>query len=81
MKRTKTWRIGECCAGGVIQVKISNDKTMVGIRNATWENNETLRTRTFRIGRCGYDVELFLNDITTLYYASKIIEWIKENTK
>ena len=78
---TKTFKIGECCAGGIIQVKISRDKTMIGIRNATWEKNETLAARTYRLGRCGTKIEMYLNDLTSSYYASKIIDWIKENTK
>jgi hypothetical protein len=81
MNKTKTFKIGECCVGGIIQVKISRDKTMIGIRNATWEKNETLGARSFRIGRCSNDIEIYLNDLTTFYYASKIVDWIKENTK
>lgn len=79
MSKTKTWKIGEECVGGIIQVKISEDKTMVGIRNATWGKNETLGARSYRLGRCGHEIELYLNELTSSYYASKIMDWIKEN--
>ena len=75
----KTFKIGECAVGGIIQVRISRDKTMIGIRNATWEENKTLAVRSYRLGRCGSSIELYLNELTTSYYASKIIDWIKEN--
>jgi hypothetical protein len=77
----KTFKLGEYCIGGIIQVGISRDKTMIGIRNSTWEKNQTLAMRSYRLGRCGLNVELYLNELTTPYYASKIIDWIKENVK
>ena len=75
----KTFKIGECCVGGIIQVKISNNKTMIGIRNATWEKNETLAVRLFRWELDSYKLELYLNDLTTSYYACKIRDWITLN--
>lgn len=77
----KTFKIGEECVGGIIEVKISRDKTMIGIRNATWGKNETLAARTYRLGRCGLEFEMYLHGLTTSYYVSKIVEWIEENSK
>jgi len=79
MNKTKTFKIGESCVGGIIQVKISNNKTMIGIRNATWEKNETLAVRLFRWELDSFKLELYLNDLTTSYYACKIRDWITLN--
>lgn len=79
MNKTKTFKIGESCVGGIIQVRISNNKTMIGIRNATWEKNETLAVRLFRWELDSFKLELYLNDLTTSYYACKIRDWITLN--
>jgi hypothetical protein len=78
---TKTFAIGECCVGGIIELKINNTKTCLGIRNATWKEKATLSTRIFRWPLDLFNIEIYLNDLTTSYYASKIINWIQENTK
>tara|TARA_R110000868_G_scaffold367952_1_gene630913 strand:+ start:997 stop:1233 length:237 start_codon:yes stop_codon:yes gene_type:complete len=76
----KTFKIGECCVGGIIQLIISDDKTVVRIRNATMQK-ETIEIRVFRWPLDLFNIEMFLNGLTTSYYASKIMEWIEGKTK
>jgi len=83
MKRTKTWKIGEECEGGIVQVKVSGNDYFPGsitvkILVKEWETGKTLSSQVF--GRIHvYKLESFLNQITTHYHASRIMEWIKEN--
>jgi len=72
----KTFKLGEYCAGGIIEVKINKDKTIIQIRNATFEKNETLEVRLFRWELDSFKLELYLNELTTSYYASKIRDWV-----
>lgn len=83
MNKTKTWKIGECCTGGIIQVKISENayfpgSTTVKILIKDWKTKEILDSQVF--GRIHESkLELFLHDMTTSYHASNVMEWVKEN--
>ena len=83
MNKSKTWKIGEECVGGIIQVKISDNvyfpgSTTVKILIKDWETREILHSPIFgRIHQS--NLELFLHDMTTSYHASKVMEWVKEN--
>jgi len=74
----KTFKLGEYCAGGIIQVIISENKNLVRIRNATMER-ETIEIRQFRWELDSFKLELYLNELTTSYYASKIRDWVTIN--
>lgn len=71
----KTFKLGEYCAGGVIQVMIPENKNLVRIRNATMAG-ETIEIRQFRWELDSFKLELYLNELTTSYYASKIRDWV-----
>lgn len=83
MNKTKTWKIGESCVGGIVQAKISENAyfpqgTTVKILIKDWKTKEILDSQVF--GRIHESrLESFLHDMTTSYYASKIMEWVKEN--
>lgn len=83
MNKTKTWKIGESCIGGVIQAKISENayfpsSTTVKILVKEWNTGEIIHSDIF--GRIHESrLENHLNEMTTSYYASKIMEWVKEN--
>jgi len=79
--RKKTWKIGEYAIGGIIEAKVSQDGNAVGIRNAEYSNNSTISTRLFRWPLDRNNLDLYLNELTTSYYASKIIEWIDKTTR
>ena len=74
----KTFKLGEYCTGGIIQVIISEDKNLVRIRNATMQK-ETIEIRQFRWELDSFKLELYLNELTTSYYASKIRDWVTVN--
>jgi hypothetical protein len=76
----KTFKLGEYCTGGIIQAIVSEDKTVVRIRNATMQK-ETIEIRVFRWPLDLFNIEMFLNGLTTSYYASKIIGWIEGDSK
>ena len=83
MNKSKTWKIGECCVGGIIQAKISEGTyfpqgTTVKILVKEWKTGEIIHSNIFgRIHESKLDN--YLNEMTTSYYASKIMEWVKEN--
>ena len=76
----KTFKLGEYCTGGIIQVIISENKNLVRIRNATMES-ETIEIRQFRWELDSFKLELYLNELTTSYYASKIRDWVTINAR
>lgn len=83
MNKTKTWKIGEECVGGVIQAKVSEGTyfpqgTTVKILIKDWKTKEVLNSQVF--GRIHESrLESFLHDMTTSYHASNVMEWVKEN--
>ena len=83
MNKTKTWKIGEYCVGGIIQAKISENayfpsSTTVKILVKEWKTGEVVDSRLF--GRLHENnLLVYLHDITSSYYAEKVMEWVKEN--
>ena len=65
--------------GGIIQVKVTGKVIQVFVKE--WDTNETLRTGTTSTEDEGVERKLsdFLNDVTTSYYADKVMKWIKEH--
>ena len=83
MNKTKTFKIGESCVGGIIQIKVSEGtyfpqgttiKVLVKERNpgAVIHSNIFGRIHESRLVN-------HLHDMTTSYHAETIMEWIKEN--
>ena len=81
MNKTKTFKIGEYCVGGIIHVKTCKDGNSVAIVNSDFTTNAQIGVRVFRWPLDLFNIEIYLNDLTSSYYALKIIDWIKENTK
>ena len=83
MNKTKTWKIGEECIGGIIQIKVSEGTyfpqgTTIKVLVKEWKSGAVIHSNIF--GRI-HESRLVnhLHDMTTSYYASMIMEWIKEN--
>jgi len=74
----KTFKLGEYCTGGIIQVIVSEDKNLVRIRNATMQK-ETIEIRQFRWPLDFYALEEFLFELTSLYYTGIVMDWIRKN--
>ena len=85
---TKTFKIGECCIGGIITVEITGK--VIKVINKEWDNSAgytrksnqsnatVLSTVNFNTDRnTDNDLFMYLTDLTTPYYSDQIIEWIK----
>ena len=83
MNKSKTWRIGEECVGGTIQAKVSEGTyfpqgTTAKILVKDYKTAEVVDLRVF--GRLHENnLLVYLHDITSSYYAEKVMEWVKEN--
>lgn len=87
--KTKTFKIGEVCQGGIITVEIHGKVIIVigkewdysqGTRKSSNQSNAKEFTRG-TVDTTDTDVErklyMFLTDLTTSYWADQIIGWIK----
>ena len=77
---TKTFKIGEYAMGGIIKVQITGKIIQIFVQD--YYTKETIKTGTTSTEDDGVERKLsdFLNDVTTSYYAGKVMEWIKEKT-
>ena len=71
---TKQFKIGEYAVGGII--KVSKAKGHVNIEALDWNTKEVIISRRF------FDwgeeaMSNHLNDLTSCYYADKILDYIK----
>jgi hypothetical protein len=74
--KTKTWKLGEYAAGGIIQVKMSGDGNAVAIRALDYYTKEPLAMSMFRWPLDRSAAEMYLNELTTSYYSNVILDWI-----
>lgn len=70
----KWFKIGEYAIGGIIQV--DKGAKIVRIQALDWDDKEVLRNKVFPVDHTDA-MDEFLNDITTSYYADKILDYIK----
>ena len=88
-KATKTWKIGEYCRGGIITVEINGK--VINVIGKVWDSSKgdnrksdqskakefTKKTITSDEHDAYWKIDCFLCDLTTSYYADKIMTWIK----
>ena len=74
----KQFKIGEYAVGGIIAVEIVNDS--VGIKAQDWNSKKVVFENYFSTND-NRGMDNFLNDLTTSYYASKVLDWIKTQIK
>lgn len=90
----KTWKIGEYCKGGIITAEVTKTKVLIigkdwdmsaGCKKSSDQSNAKEFTR-LELDRAKLspremrDLQYeFLNDLTTSYYASQVMDWIKEH--
>ena len=86
---TKTWKIGEYCKGGIITVEIKGK--VISIVGKDWDtsagytkkSNQSNAKEFYRRSvsseeaQAEYKLMDFLEDLTTYYYASEVVKWIK----
>jgi len=92
-KKTKTWKIGEYCKGGIITVEITGKVIVVigkdwdhsaGTRRSSDQSNAKEWTRgtiESTDSNAHNKLDDFLCNLTTSYYAGKVIEWIESKIK
>ena len=71
---TKTFNIGEYAVGGRIKVDISGSS--ITIQALDWNTKSVVEEKTFTFFM-GREMDMFLNELTSSFYADKIMEWIK----
>ena len=77
---TKSFKIGECAIGGIIKVDINGwSGDIIQIKALDWNTKKVVKELVVLSTEPQYSqrVEDFLNDLTTCYYAGKIMEWMK----
>jgi hypothetical protein len=79
VSRTKTWKLGEY--GGNIKANVNQSGTAVQIIHSDKPLIAGAYGRLFRWPLDRNELEMHLTDLTTSYYASKIIEWVDSVTK
>ena len=74
---TKSFKIGECAIGGIIKVDITGK--VVQVKALDWYTKQVISSGSAMSDDNNFEYKLdeYLSDLSTSYYASKIMEWIK----
>jgi hypothetical protein len=76
---TKTFKIGEYAIGGIIQVRTTSQS--ISIDALDWNSRQKIMGREFQVRAINVTNEMdnYLNELTSSYYADKVMDFIKEN--
>jgi mannose-6-phosphate isomerase-like protein (cupin superfamily) len=77
-KKSKTFKIGEYAIGGIIQVDITGD-AKVNIRALDWNTKQPVMGDVFAASDVR-GMDNYLNELTSSFFAGKVMEWIEQNT-
>jgi len=91
--KTKTFKIGEWCNGGIITVEIKGK--VISVINKQWDfskgtqkssdqtNAEEIGRGTILANEDGAErkIENYISDLSTSYWADQILKWIKSKVK
>ena len=90
----KTWKIGEYCKGGIITAEVTKTKVLIigkdwdmsaGSNRSSNQSNAKEFTRleldTAKVVDMMDEASNFLHDLTTSYYASQVMDWIKKGLR
>ena len=77
MAAKKRFKIGESAMGGIIDVEIYGK--LIKIEAKDWTTKKVVSSGSAMTDEdnCTMKVENYLCELTTLYYACKLIDWIK----
>lgn len=75
----KTFKIGEYAVGGIIQVCTTSNS--ITIDALEWNSKQKIMGREFQVRamNVSYEINNYLNELTSSYYADKVMDFIKEN--
>ena len=90
---TKTFKIGEYCQGGIITVEITGK--VISVIGKEWDFSKGTRRSSDQSGAKEFtrgtiistdndaerQIENFITDLATSYWADQIIKWIKTKVK
>lgn len=74
----KQFKIGEYAYGGIISVEVNSDKIIIDALDYRTNKPMPFSRDVFSINDIN-DVDDYLNDLTTSYYADKILTEIKNH--
>jgi hypothetical protein len=81
--KTKMFKIGEYAIGGIIKVDIIKNSDVVGgevaISALDWNTKQPVQGSRF-VATNTMSIDNYLNELTSSYFAGKVMEWIQENT-
>ena len=76
------FKIGEYAVGGIIKVDIDNNSNVSGgevaITALDWNTKQPVQGTRFVATNLN-GIDNYLHELTSSYYAGKIMEWLKEN--
>lgn len=77
----KTFKIGEYAIGGIISVETKGKVILV--KALDWNSREELMSGSAMADEPNAHRKLFnfLNELTSSYYADKVLEWIKSKVE
>lgn len=75
-KKTRTFKIGEYAVGGIIKVDIAGDEVIITALD--WNTKRPIQSQQYMSGDIN-GIDNYLHELTSSYYAGKIMEWLKEN--
>jgi len=90
---TKTFKIGECCKGGIIQAIATKEKVTIigkdwdhsaGSRKSSNQTNAKEWTRlevNTSDQNARRELDNFLNDLTSSYYSDEVLKWVETKTE
>ena len=90
---TKTFKIGERCRGGIIQAIATKDTVTIigkdwdhsaGYRKSSNQSNAKEWTRLevkSDDSNARRELDNFLNDLTSSYWADQVLEWVESKTE
>jgi len=80
MQAKKLFKIGECAVGGIIQVQLTGK--VVVIKALDYATKELVEAGSVTTDTPGFEnqIDNYLNELTSYYYAEKIMKWITEKT-
>lgn len=90
---SKTFKIGECCKGGIIQAIATKGKVTIigknwdfsaGSNKGSNQSNAKEWTRlevSTSNENAKSKIREFLEDLTTSYYAGQVLEWVESKTE
>lgn len=91
--KTKTFKIGEYCKGGIITIEIQGK--VISVIGKEWDMSKGTskgsdqsgakefisKTVNITSSNAEREIDFFLCDLTTSYYAGIILDWIKSKVK